>query len=84
MTTFGQYTFTRIGESEIYSKMHFFLLLTAHVQVLPFVRVATKMNEEGERATLENSWILLSWSFCSMKRILFMRLIGNHTLSCAI
>ena len=34
--------------------MFFLKLLTAHVQVLPFVRIATKMDEEEERATLEN------------------------------
>ena len=30
------------------------LLLTAHVHVLPFVRASKKINEEEERATLEN------------------------------
>ena len=42
------------------------LLLTAHVQVLSLL--VTTMNEEEERATLENFVIILFLSFCSMKQ----------------
>ena len=33
---------------------HIALLLTVHVHILPFVHISKKMNEEEERATLEN------------------------------
>ena len=42
------------------------LLLTAHVQVLSLL--VTTMNEEEERAALENFVIILFLSFCSMKQ----------------
>ena len=64
--------------------MQFIPNCIAHVQVLPFIRIATEMNEEEERATLENfldsSLLeLLLNEKQKMKRISFIRLIGNHT-----
>ena len=51
-------TFTHIGESGIYSKLHGCLKLHSYLlrmcTILSFVHVAKKMNEEEERATLEN------------------------------
>ena len=59
MTTFVQYFYPNRRECNLFQiPLGWFfliaLLLTAHVQVVPFVRVATEMNEEEERATLEN------------------------------
>ena len=58
MTMFVQYIYPHRRECN-YSKLHGCLklhsyVLTAHVHVLPLVCVANIMNEEGERATLEN------------------------------
>ena len=51
MTTFVQYIYPHRQECNLFQIA---LLLTAHMHVLPFVRVSKKMNEEEERATLEN------------------------------
>ena len=57
MTTFVQYIYPHRRECNLIQIAQVFLialLLTAHVHILPFIRVVTKMNEEEERATLEN------------------------------
>ena len=58
------------------------------MQVLPFLRLATKMNEEDERATLENfvdsSILEFLLNETEDEKVSFIRLIDNHTLSCAI
>ena len=70
--------------------MFFFLIAlppTAHVQVLPFVCVATKMNEEEERATLENfvdSSILELLLNETKDEKDIVHKIGNHMLLTAI
>ena len=57
MTTFVQYIYSHRPECNLFQIVWVFKvarLLTAHVHVLPFVRIAKKMKEEEERATLEN------------------------------
>ena len=53
------------------------------MHVLPFVRVAEKMNMEEERATLENfvdsSILELLLNETEDERILIVRLKGNHS-----
>ena len=57
MTTFVQYVYPQRRECDLFQIAQFLkiaLLLTAHVHIFPFVRAAKKINEEKERATLEN------------------------------
>ena len=90
MTTFVQYIYPQ-GESAIDSKLHVCFLsctptYTAHVHILPFIHVSNE-NERGRgKRALENfvDCFILELLHNKMKWLSFIRLIGNHTLSCAI
>ena len=58
MTTFVHYIYSHRRECNLFQITRCFNLnctpITVHVHILPFVRVAKKMSEEEERATLDN------------------------------